>query len=205
MSRSIFGRRELIAATCALPALSLPALGCTAGTRQEPRAEGGGDREATPLDATVILVRHAEKAEDGTGDPPLSDAGTARAEALARMLGAAGVTALVHTELRRTRDTLTPLARALELDTETIGARDAAELRERLRRAKADEIVVVSGHSNTIPEIAWAFGVLLPGLEEPEFGPKRPFGFLPHGAYDRLHVLQPGSKSARLLELRYGA
>jgi len=43
---------------------------------------------------TVILVRHAEKAAEPREDPPLSDAGRTRAEALARAVSPTGVTAI---------------------------------------------------------------------------------------------------------------
>ena len=60
---------------------------------------------ALPLAAqpTVIVVRHAEAL---TGDDPgLSEAGTARANALAKSLKDAGITAIYVTQYARTRDT----------------------------------------------------------------------------------------------------
>ena len=68
-----------------------------------------------------------------------------------------------------------------------------------------EAVVAVAGHSNTIPALAHAFGVLLPDLEAVELDPPIPHGYLPHGAYDRVHVLTPGQDGARLLEMRYGA
>ncbi len=45
---------------------------------------------AASAQATIFLVRHAERADSGAGgmatDPPLSDSGRARAESLAAML-----------------------------------------------------------------------------------------------------------------------
>lgn len=195
-------RRGLLAAACALPITPL-GLGAALQEPAEDTSADGDEREPTPLAATVVLVRHAEKVEDGSADPPLTDAGAERAARLADLLGAAGVTAVVHSGYRRTRDTIAPLAEARELEPERIAARDAAALVQRMRDAKEEEVIVVAGHSNTVPALAWAFGVLLPGLEKPEMGPELPYGYLPHDAYDRVHVLMPGSKSARLLELRY--
>src|SRR5205807_10112633 len=51
---------------------------------------------AAPKVTTIIIVRHAEKAGP-EGDVPLSDAGHARAEELARVPGSAGVTAIYDT------------------------------------------------------------------------------------------------------------
>ena len=184
-------RRELLAAAAALPLASLPAL----------RSEDG---DPAPLRATVVLVRHTEKAKNDPRDPELSEAGRERAEAFARMFAAAGVTGLVHSEFKRTRDTLAPLARERELESETIAARDTDALIARLRRAKAGETIAVAGHSNTIPAIATRLGVTLRDLTETSMNTRVPEGHLPHDAYDRVHVITPGPKGPQVLELRYG-
>ena len=55
---------------------------------------------------TVLLVRHAEK-ETGR-DPGLTAAGQARARALVEVAKGAGVSAIYHTQLERTRLTAAP-------------------------------------------------------------------------------------------------
>ena len=186
-------RRQFLAATAALPLTSLPALA------------GGQEPAAAPrLKATVILVRHTEKAKDDPRDPDLSEAGRERAEAFARMFEAAGVTGLVHSEYKRTRDTLAPLARERELTSETIPARELDGLIARLAGAKETDVIAVAGHSNTIPAIAARLGVTLRDLTETSMNTRVPEGHLPHDAYDRVHVLTPGPKGPRALELRYG-
>ncbi|HEV8111716.1 MAG TPA: histidine phosphatase family protein, partial [Planctomycetota bacterium] len=61
---------------------------------------------APPRPTTIVLVRHAEKDAAGDArDPGLSTEGKARAERLARMFAAAGVTHLFATEFHRTQDT----------------------------------------------------------------------------------------------------
>ena len=59
---------------------------------------------------TVIVTRHAEKAESPAADPELSPAGQRRAQLLAWMLASAGLNAIYSSEARRTRDTAQPLA-----------------------------------------------------------------------------------------------
>lgn len=115
----------------------------------------------------VILVRHAERADGGPGaaattstpaDPPLSAAGEARAARLAAMLADAGITAIYATEFRRTQQTARPLATKLGLPIETMPARDSAALAERLRTRHARDIVLIVGHSNTVPDAIRALG-----------------------------------------------
>ena len=182
--------------------LAAPALLTAHVVAQEPAAPQPPRRAA--LQATLILVRHTEKSKDDRMDPSLTEEGAVRAQDLARLVGAMGVTGLLHTEYKRTRDTLAPLAEAHGLESEVIGAAEMPKLMERLRTAKAGEVIAVAGHSNTIPAIAYAFGVTLPGLDPIAKGSKSGHGNLPHGAYDRVHVLAPGMTSAALVELRYG-
>jgi len=190
-------RRQFLAATAALPLTSLPAL--AGGQEPDPAST------APRLRARVILVRHTEKAKNDPRDPDLSEAGRERAEAFARMFAAAGVTGLVHSEYKRTRDTLAPLAKELDLASETIPAQDMDGLIARLQGAKATDVIVVAGHSNTIPAIAARLGVTLRDLTETSMNTRVPEGHLPHDAYDRVHVLTPGHSDPQVLELRYGA
>lgn len=114
----------------------------------------------------LFVVRHAERADGGaaTGqmqaqtDPPLSAEGARRAARLAAMLADAGVTAIYATEYRRTQDTAGPLAATLGLEVRTIGARDQAALVSALKTRHADDVVLVVGHSNTVPALVQAFG-----------------------------------------------
>src|SRR5688572_14758185 len=65
---------------------------------------------------TFILVRHAEKGEDGTKDPDLSEEGKQRAIRLADMLSKTSITAIYSTSFKRTRNTVVPLANAKSLE-----------------------------------------------------------------------------------------
>ena len=110
-----------------------------------------------PAQQAVILVRHAEKA-DSSKDSALSEAGRARAEALAVLVAPLGITAVYASEYRRARLTAEPAAAALGLKVQTYAAGDAAGLAERLRTRHAGDTVLVIGHSNTLPELMRRLG-----------------------------------------------
>jgi phosphohistidine phosphatase SixA len=106
-------------------------------------------------DATIILVRHAEKVDDSR-DPELSAAGHERAALLAEMLADAGVTKIVSTDFIRTRDTVGPLAAELGLDVELYDPRDLPGTAADLKLWGGTTLV--SGHSNTTPALVQALG-----------------------------------------------
>lgn len=142
----------------------------------------------------VIIVRHAEKAAEPANDPPLTETGTARAQALAALLGDAQVAAVMHTPTTRTRETARPVAERFGLTPEVLPlgpmARHAAGVAEAVRK-HAGKTVVVVGHSNTIMSYIEALG-----------GPKR--GALCDHQYDGLYTLVLDGTSVRLVEGRYG-
>src|SRR5687768_11398749 len=81
--------------------------------------------------ATLIIVRHAEKAGP-QGDVPLTDAGHARAAALAHVLRNANVSTIFVTDLQRTQQTAAPVAKALNLTPVVVPAADVAGLAAKL-------------------------------------------------------------------------
>ena len=109
--------------------------------------------------STIFVVRHAEKA-DATKDPDLSEAGRARAEALAKALRDANITAIYATEFKRTQQTAAPLAKALGITVTVLPAQDSAALIAKLRVSKGNALVV--GHGDTIPNLIKALGVSEP-------------------------------------------
>lgn len=152
-------RRLLLAALLALPCWSL------AASRARPQDPSDGSRPVV-----VVVVRHAEKAQDGGDDPPLSAAGEARAERLARLLGASGVTHLFASEYRRTAATLAPLAQARGLEVAERPAREGERLLAELRALPAGSVAVVAGHSNTVPALVRALcGAGPEGLRDDEY------------------------------------
>ncbi|MFI5243987.1 MAG: SixA phosphatase family protein [Gemmatimonadales bacterium] len=143
----------------------------------------------------VILVRHAEKAANPAADPSLTEAGFARARALAAALANTNVQAVITTELVRTRETARPFAESRRLTPEIVhtGARDAhASAVADAVRAHAGQAVLVVGHSNTIPAIIAALG-----------GPKLPD--ICDTQYSNLFVLLVGEGRADLVVSSYGA
>jgi phosphohistidine phosphatase SixA len=144
--------------------------------------------------ATVVLVRHAERADGGTPppgatapDPELSPAGHARAAALARMLADARITAIYTTEYKRTQQTAAPLAKALGLQATALKAAEPTPLLEALKAASG--VVLVVGHSNTVPDVIMGLGV-------------RTRVAIADNEYDNLFVVSPGP-SPQVLRLRY--
>lgn len=152
---------------------------------------------AAPVAAqTVIVVRHAEKAEQ-SADPVLSDLGEARAAALADTLVGAGVTHVFVTPLQRTALTAAPSAAAagagpVAVSLEGGAAAHVARLVGQVRQLSPEAVVLVVGHSNTVPDIARALGATeAAAMDECE--------------YDRLTVLTLTPSGAHAVTGRYGA
>lgn len=152
------------------------------------------DEQAT---STVIIVRHAEKATAPDDDPALSPAGKLRAQALADMLSdvdvVAGLDAIYVSEARRTRDTAKPLANRLDLPLFEHPAADVKGLVKRILADHKGEIVLVIGHSDTVPALIREFGgsKKVPPIGEHE--------------YTNLYILSmPWSGKTKTLRLKYG-
>ena len=108
----------------------------------------------------IFLVRHAERAAISghvPSDTGLSPEGRTRAEALARALKDAQITAIYTTEYKRTKETAAPLAQSLGIRPEVIPGDDLRSLVAKLKVAHGNVLVV--GHSNTLPQIISALGI----------------------------------------------
>ncbi len=143
---------------------------------------------------TVILVRHAEKMIDPNNtDPDLSPAGQARAQELVRMFGDAGINAIYATQYKRTQQTVKPLADKLGLPVNQVNAKSTADLLAQIRSRNSGQVVFVSGHNNSVPEIIAALG-----------GPI--FPTIPETEYDNLYIVTVyRTGKARVLKLKYGS
>lgn len=171
---------------------------------QEPAADATADVAKEPV--TVIFVRHAETSGDtsggGAADPKLSEQGQERAARLARLFGQAGITQIYSSEFERTQATVRPLAKALGVKPQIVGAREAEEQLEQLRELPAGTTALVCGHSNTTPNFVRALGGSPTRLEEhPRAGM-----LIPHGDYGRIYVVTlpvDAKGKAKMLELNY--
>jgi 2,3-bisphosphoglycerate-dependent phosphoglycerate mutase len=108
---------------------------------------------AQDREVTIILVRHAEKADATSPDPELSDAGKERAQRLVKKIGKYRPGAFYSTDFKRTRDTVAPLAAKRKKDVKIYDARKPKELIEEIMNGKIKRYVV-AGHSNTVPGLA---------------------------------------------------
>ena len=100
-----------------------------------------------------ILVRHAEKGDDGTKDPDLTEAGNTRANKLASILKKSEIDAIYSTAYKRTRNTVAPLATSKEISVADYEAFKTEAIDGMLKKHQGGT-VVIAGHSNNIPWIA---------------------------------------------------
>ena len=147
---------------------------------------------------TMIFVRHAEKALIPVDDPGLSPEGQARAEELARQLVdadvVAGIDAIYSTDTRRTRETAQPVAAALGLEILSYtNQEDDEPVVDTMVRDNKGKIILVVGHSNTVPTMIAALGASkkVPPIAEME--------------YDNLYLISiPWFGKTKTIRLRYG-
>lgn len=146
---------------------------------------------------TVIFVRHAEKAATPAGDPGLSAAGQRRVAELTRQLVdadvVAGVDVVYSTPYRRTVETAKPVADALDLPVMSYDAGDTEAIMEKIVREHKGKIILVVGHSNTIPLLIGNMGASkkVPPIAEDE--------------YDNIYIVSiPWFGKTKTIRLRYG-
>lgn len=139
----------------------------------------------------VYLVRHAERADDGTAaDPPLSATGRERAAVLDVMLKDAGITGVFSTDFQRTQQTAGPVASRAGTPVWSYDARQLAAFADSLGSMPGR--FLVTGHSNTTPAMVEALG-------------GDPVSPIDEAEYDRLYVVvrEPGRPAVSML-LRFG-
>lgn len=168
--------------------ITLANLGCTVTSR----LDRGVD---LALPRQLFLVRHAEREWEGE-DPPLVAAGEARAQALAETLRDAGITRIITTQWRRTRDTAQPLAKLLKITPQVIPVFDG-KARENIDEVAAavrgykDETVLIVGHITVTGVVAALGGPRLPTICD--------------NVFSDLFSFAPAAGESGLLHLHYGA
>lgn len=161
-------------------------------------SHGFASLAAEPASTTVIVVRHAEKVDDDSRDPALSEAGFERTQALADALEHAGLDAAYASQYRRTRLTVAPTAQSAGLAVQIDPIEGdipgwAQDFAAAVAQDHAGETVLVAGHSNTVPPLVEA---LCRCAVEP----------LTEGDHDRLFIVhRAGGENPSLITARYGA
>lgn len=146
---------------------------------------------------TMIFVRHADKSATPAGDPSLSEAGRQRVAELTRQLVdadvVAGIDAIYATPYRRSQETVRPLADRLGVPITTYDANDTEDVLETILKRHKGKIILVVGHSDTLPELIANLGASkrVPPIAENE--------------YDNIYVISiPWFGKTKTIRLRYG-
>jgi len=146
---------------------------------------------------TIIFVRHAEQTSHDEADPPLSDAGRRRVAELSRQLVdadvIAGINAVYSTPLKRSLETAQPVADALDLPINSYDATDTETVLETILTNHKGKIVLVVGHSNTVP-------VLIANL-----GASKNVPAIAQGEFDNIYIISiPWFGKTKTIRMRYG-
>jgi len=146
---------------------------------------------------TIIFVRHAEQDRTMGDDPGLSAAGQRRVAELTRQLVdadvVAGIDAIYSTPLRRTLETVQPLAETLELPVNRYDPEDNEAVLATILKNHKGKIVLVAAHSNTVPTLI------------AELGASKKVPPIDHDEYDNIYVISiPWFGKTKTIRLRYG-
>ena len=168
-----------------LPLIALLLLSQLAFAQQANELSDGtsvSQTESVFIIKTVFLVRHAERADEPRQDPPLTEKGVARSEALARLLSTADIKAIYTSQFARTKLTAEPLAKRLGVTATAISLKSSPSnpraIAEESTKETVDKIlsnvdggsVLVVGHSNSIPDVIKMLGGnVVPTIDEKKF------------------------------------
>jgi len=146
---------------------------------------------------TFYVVRHAEKegasssAVMMTNDPPLSESGKQRAEALKEALKKKKIGYIYSTNTIRTQSTAEPVRAYFNLSTQVYQPVPDQAFISHLLSLKKNVLLV--GHSNTVDDVV---NKLCNTLKIP--------GDLPDNAYDNLFVVRKKGKKLAFENKKYG-
>jgi len=146
---------------------------------------------------TIIFVRHAEQTRHDEADPSLSDAGKRRVAELTRQLVdadvVAGIDAVYSTPYKRSQETVQPIADALDLPINSYNAEDTESVLETILDNHKGRIILVVGHSNTVPALIANLGASknVPAIAQDEF--------------DNIYIISiPWFGKTKTIRLRFG-
>ena len=142
---------------------------------------------------TLILIRHAEKVLDpNNSDPDLTPAGHLRAQEIARIFANGGVDAIYATQLKRTQQTVQPLADETGVKITILNANQTDELVNQILTKHRGQTVFVAGHNNTVPAVLSALT-------------REKYANIPESEYDNLYIVTIyGVGRTKVLKLKYG-
>ena len=154
-----------VAATC-LVLLGAGACGPTQGATQPPPAVTSSrssnpsplQRTQTPDAATAqwtfLVVRHADRADDGSDDPPLTRAGEERADRLAGLMSPRPGVGVYATRYTRAQRTAAPTAADWQVPVTTYdAATEPAELIRTIKEKHPWGAILIVGHGDTVPPL----------------------------------------------------
>jgi broad specificity phosphatase PhoE len=146
---------------------------------------------------TIIFVRHAEQTAIEEDDPSLSEAGMRRAAELTRQMVdadvVAGIDAIYSTTFKRSQETVQPIADALSLPVRTYDAEDTKDVLEKILKKHKGKIILVVGHSNTLP-------TLIANLGASKKVPR-----IAAGEFDNIYIVSiPWFGKTKTIRLRFG-
>jgi broad specificity phosphatase PhoE len=146
---------------------------------------------------TIIFVRHAEQDRTAGDDPGLSAAGHRRVAELTRQLVdadvVAGIDAIYSTPFRRNLETVQPLMDALGLPVNKYDPEDNEAVLATILKNHKGKIILVVGHSNTVPTLIADLGA---SKNVPE---------IEHDEFDNIYIVSiPWFGKTKTIRLRYG-
>lgn len=151
----------------------------------------------TSCSRTFYIVRHAEKAASGnnttmmSNDPPLTETGEERAEALKNLLKTKKIGAVFSTNTVRTKSTAEPTRAYFNLAIETYSSFPDSAFITRLKSLKKNSLIVA--HSNTVDDIV---NKLCGSTKIP--------GDLPDTEYDNLFIVMKKGNKMSFETKKYG-
>ncbi len=146
---------------------------------------------------TIIFFRHAEQTSHDEADPPLSEAGQRRVAELTRQLVdadvVAGIDAIYSTPYIRSLETARPLADRLDLPINSYAVDDTEEILDTILKNHKGKIILVIGHSNTLP-------VLIANL-----GASKKVPVIAQNEFDNIYIISiPWFGKTKTIRLRIG-